>query len=92
LWDFILAVIKTWERVRSDEANIFDLKLETQCFVGGSIFTGWGLYQLYGWFENPDLVACGIAGGAFLIAVWFNRALQNKWRSTEWSFNTRRSV
>jgi len=44
LWDFILAVIKTWERVRSDQANIFDLKLETQFFVGGCVLIAWGLH------------------------------------------------
>ncbi len=84
LWDFILAVIKTWERVRSDQANIFDLKLETQFFVGGCVLIGWGLHYLYRSFQEPNLAILLFGGGSFLVSVWVNRTLKNKWRSMDW--------
>lgn len=84
LWDFILAVIKQYELMRNGEANVFDFKREVQCFVGMCVLIGWGLYSLYGWFEEPQLGTWLVGGAVGLVAVWFNRMLNNKWLATPW--------
>ena len=45
VWDFVLAMIRQYELMQNGESNVFDSKREVQCFVGGCVLIGWGLYS-----------------------------------------------
>ncbi len=87
IWDFILTVIKTYERMRSDEASIFDFKAEIQGFAVLCVLVGWALVYLYRSFQEPasvTWVTWTIAGVSVAVAAWVNRIVENKWRRMDW--------
>ena len=85
LWDFILATIKTYERMRNGDASVFDLKREVQCFVLMCAVTVWCFYLSYRWLPEADPVTWFIADAGLLVAaVWLSRILDKKWQLTVW--------
>jgi len=85
IWDFILTMFKQYEFLRIGESNVFDFKREVQTFLLMIVFIGWGLYYLYGWFDEPGLGTWLVGGAAWLVAAWFNRSRTNRWLGTAWN-------
>ncbi len=84
IWDFILTMFKQYEFMRIGESNVFDLKREVQTFLLGIVFIGWGLYYLYGWFDEPGMGTWLVGGAVLLLSGWANRSLSTRWMVADW--------